>query len=443
MASVPDREVIAVHGSISDWIEPWYGAYAILGALASGLAGISIPLIVIGGGGNPLQAGAAIAVQNIGALFAPLWGTVADRRRAYRTVFFTGFILIGTSFLGFTVLDGLPAWLVCAFLLGFGTGASNTIASLFVVEFTPKDEWAQRISWLQTFNAAGSVLGIAIAGRLTPHIGTLIAAMSVIPAIILGGHGLPVRKEHFTTPRLHLSGSELTHLLRRAGPNCAPVVANLRRPHRSELAVLGQELTSAFGLFLISWFLFSLAITSFGALFPMLMLRSFGLTVAQSSTLMSVAIAASIPLYNVSGRLAARFGPERMLSVGIGTRMICLAGLALLAYFHPTRTALPVILQFAVYQSIWPLLSVVSNELAASLAPSGEGAAMGLFNAVGSCAAALGAVLGGKVADKFGYPAVSLFATFGALLALAFGGMLIRTRARATKRSSLKPEGAV
>jgi len=29
------HQVIAVRGSFSRWIEPWYGAYAILGALAS------------------------------------------------------------------------------------------------------------------------------------------------------------------------------------------------------------------------------------------------------------------------------------------------------------------------------------------------------------------------------------------------------------------------
>jgi hypothetical protein len=85
-AQGPDREVIAVRGNVNTWIEPWYGAYAILGALTSGLAIISVPLVVTNGGGTALQIGTAIAVQNLGALFAPLWGTVADRTRAYRAV---------------------------------------------------------------------------------------------------------------------------------------------------------------------------------------------------------------------------------------------------------------------------------------------------------------------------------------------------------------------
>ena len=105
-----------------------------------------------------------------------------------------------------------------------------------------------------------------------------------------------------------------------------------------------------------------------------------------------------------------------------------LAGLAVVAYLlHPGVAILPVIVLFGVYQGIWPLLSVASNDLAAGLAPFGEGAAMGLFNAVAAIASAVGAIVGGKVADKFGYPAVSIFAALGALLALACVTVLVRT----------------
>jgi predicted MFS family arabinose efflux permease len=90
---------------------------------------------------------------------------------------------------------------------------------------------------------------------------------------------------------------------------------------------------------------------------------------------------------------------------------------------------LPVLFMFGLYQGIWPLLSVASNDLAAELAPFGEGAAMGLFNAVAAIASAVGAIAGGKVADMFGYPAVSLFAAVGALLALGCAAALTRRRA--------------
>jgi MFS family permease len=398
----PAREVIATD-NIKRWIEPWYGAYAILGALASGLAVIAIPLVVTDGGGGATEIGTAIAAQNIGALFAPVWGTIADRTKAYRAIFFLGFILIGLGFLALSAFGGLAAWAGGAFLIGFGTGASNTVASLFVVEFTPPAEWGPRISWMQTFNAAGSVLGMALAGLLAPRLDTLLAALLVIPAIV--------------------------HLLHRSGPNAASVVAAVHRPRMGELLnTLRTAMRTGFGLFLAAWFLFSLAVSSFASLYPVLMAKSYGIEVAQSALLMSIATALSIPLYNYAGRLVTRRGPAFTLGIGIGGRMLGLAGLGAVAFMHVGWAMLPVILLFGLYQGIWPLLSVAANDLAAGLAPFGEGAAMGLFNAAAAIASAAGAIAGGAVADRFGYGAVSLFAATVALLALAFVLPLSRGR---------------
>lgn len=415
----PDREVIATRGNIMHWIEPWYGAYAILGALASGLAVIAIPLVVSGGGGSATEIGTAIAAQNIGALFAPVWGSMADRSKSYRVIFFLGFILIGMGFLDLSALHGLAAWSAGAFLIGFGTGASNTVASLFVVEFTPQAEWGPRISWMQTFNAAGSVLGMALAGLLAPRLDTLLAALLVIPAIVMGRRGLPVPRSRLHIPRPSLHPSQLVHLLHRCGPNAVSVVAAIHRPRIGDFRAIRIAMTTGFGLFLTAWFLFSLAVSSFASLYPVLMEKSFNIAVAQSSLLMSIATALSIPLYNYAGQLVTRRGPAITLGLGIGGRMIGLAGLGIVAFLHVGWAILPVIILFGLYQGIWPLLSVASNELAAGLAPFGEGAAMGLFNATAAIASAVGAVAGGAVADRFGYGAVSLFAAAVALLAMA------------------------
>ena len=86
------------------WIEPWYVAYAILGALASGSAVILIPLAVFSRGGSVTQTGAAIAAQNVGALFAPFWGWASDRFKDYRPIFFGGFLLIGAGFVSFALI---------------------------------------------------------------------------------------------------------------------------------------------------------------------------------------------------------------------------------------------------------------------------------------------------------------------------------------------------
>jgi MFS family permease len=196
--------------------------------------------VVTNSGGSSTQLGAAIAGLNVGALFAPIWGWAADRSMAYRAIFFSGFMLIAAGFLGFTVMRGFGAWLVSAFLVGFGTGASNTVASLFVVEFTPESEWSQRISWLQTFNALGAILGMAIAGLLQPAFGTFVAALLVIPAIIVGGQGI--------WPLLSVASNDLAAELAPIGKGTRMGLFNAAAAAASALgAITGGAVADRFG----------------------------------------------------------------------------------------------------------------------------------------------------------------------------------------------------
>jgi DHA1 family tetracycline resistance protein-like MFS transporter len=415
---ISKTQVIPTGNNVLHWIEPWYVAYAILGALASGAAVILIPLMVVERGGTAIQIGMAIAAQNCGAFSAPLWGWISDKSKAYRLVFFGGFLLIAAGFIGFALINSRIVWIVGSFFIGFGTAASNTVASLFVVEFTPAKEWSQRISWLQTFNAIGSVLGMAGAGLLHPELGMLLAAALVVPALLVGGVGLPVVGGRFHTP--DISREKLALLARRIEPLTGSVVSHLHALHLSDFnKSFRAACSSSFGIFLTGWFFFSFGVSSFSSLYPVLMSKSFGMSVKWSCLVMSIATAGSIALYNVAGRLTTRSGPASILSIGIAVRTITLVGLGALGLAHLRSPLLPAILLFGLFQGIWPLLSVASNDLSAALAPCGEGVAMGLFSAAAAIASAGGAITGGAIADRLGYPSVSLFAAVGTAISFA------------------------
>ena len=417
LASPSPHQIIAVRGPFWRWISPWYGAYAILGATTSGLAALLIPLVIDRVGGSATVIGAAVAAQNIGAVSAPIWGELADRRRAYHAIFFSGFLVIALGFLGFSLLSGFGVWVVSAYLIGLGTGASNTVASLFVFEFTPKSEWSQRISWLQTFNACGSVLGMAAAGFLEPRVGMALAALLALPAIAIGRRGLPPPRVPPHTPHV-LNGKELTALVRRGGPRAAVLHMHRWRPTHL-LRVGAGDLASPFGLFLLGWFAYTLGVSSFGSLYPVLMRKNFAVPTKPAAMLISIATAVSIPLYNLAGRFAARYGAPIELAAGYTVRLLAMAGMAVLAYYRPLFSFSGAIVIFAMYEGIWPSLSVASNDLVGFLAPFGEGPAMGLFNAIGAIASAFGALAGGTIADHFGYSAVPLFAAFAIAAALS------------------------
>ncbi len=418
-AAAAARAAVIPFREVRRWIQPWYVAYAILGSLVSGAAIILIPVVIVDHGGSAIQIGAAVALLNFGMLFAPFWGWLADRFKDYRAIFFGGFLLIASGFALLAALHGPRAWFTSPFLIGLGAGASNTVAGLFVVEFTPEDEWAHRISWLQTFNALGVITGTAFGGLLRPQMGLVAAALLVLPALLVGGWGLPVPggRKHLLrfdelTPEHHAT------VVRRFEPLACTVMVRLFRARFRDAATVPAALCTPFGLLLISWFLFSLAVSAFSTLYPVLMRSQFHLSVAHASMLLSVATALSLPLYNYAGRITTQRNPARVLAVGVAVRFFVLLALGLLGLFRVPSAILPAILLFAAFQGIWPVISVASNDLAAELAPFGKGAAMGLFNAAAAVASAAGAIAGGAMADRFGYSSASLLAAAGAALAL-------------------------
>ena len=252
----------------------------------------------------------------------------------------------------------------------------------------------------------------------------LLSACLVVPALLVGGWGLPVPGGKFHVPHVEATRALLASVARRV----EPLTGWLHPFHFSDLKEIGTVFATSFGVFLTAWFFLSFAISSFSSLYPVLMLKSFGLTVAKSSLLISVATALSIPLYNFAGRLTNRRGPTFVLSIGIAVRFLALAGLWLVGIFHLASPLLLVVVLFGSFQGIWPLLSVASNDLSAALAPFGKGAALGLFNAAAAIASAGGAIAGGAVAGRFGYPSASLFAACGTVVALACVFSLNRRR---------------
>jgi MFS family permease len=422
-----ERRIIPMEGALRRWVRPWYVAYAILGVLASGLAAILIPLVIDAAHGSAGQIGLVVATLNVGVLFSPFWGMIADRTKAYRLVFLAGFLLLAAGFSVFGVLSGSAAWFVGAFVIGLGVGAANTVAGLFIVEFTPKAEWNQRISWLQTFSALGQISGLLLAGLLMPRPGMLLGAALVLPAMLFAGRGLPVPGGRFHLPQVRLHRSDIGNVVRLGEPLASSLFHHLYLPRSVHLASLRPAFSSPFGAFLVGWFMLSIASSAFFSLYPLLMAKGFGISPASCSTLYAASAALSIPLYNFAGRWAVRFGPARVLLAGLGARLIAFSGLAAVAFLHPPFVALCVVVLFALMQGVWPLLAVASTDMAAALATFGQGAAMGLFNATAAIASALGAVVGGVIAGRFGYPSICLFAAAAVLVALFFLVGLART----------------
>lgn len=396
-------------------VELWYLAYALLGATMAGLAPILLPLTV-SRSGNAADVGLAMAAFNLGGLTAPVWGSLADRYRLHRRLLAGGLAVtaVGLAVFGFATVP--LAWFSLALLTSIGAAASATVANLFIVEAHPQSEWDERIGWLQTFYGAGLVVGLSLAGVLSQvdlRGGVWVAAALTAAAILPGWLATHTPTE-LLTPRPVLLHPARQGEWAHGSPQ--------RLFHHVNLTALKQSrsaLLSPFGLFLLTWLLSFGGAAALFSLYPVWMQQVFAIEPGLSSLAFAVAAGLGLALYAPAGVWSEHAGPNRVLKIGMGLRLIAFLSLSILALTHSNLTGWLALSSFAIIVLAWSLLSVSGTAITARIAPVGEGPGMGIFNGITAIAGVAGAALGGWMAGRLGYAAVSVFAAVGAACGLS------------------------
>ncbi len=400
-------------------IERWYAAYGLLGAALGGLAPILLPLDVSRRGGAT-EIGLVMAALNLGGLTAPAWGALADRSRRYRTLLISGMACNAVGLVGFALVRTTGGWFALALLQGAGGAAAATVANLFVVERHPRAEWDARIGWLQTFFGGGQVLGLAIAGAF----GQALTRPGLAVAAALAGVGA-------------LAGLLAPSVGRAVGPAVRPALPRPPRRaewppaspqhhyHRLPLSARGgwRELRGAidarFGRFLLGWSLAYAGSAAVFAVYPVLMRQVYGVAPGLSSPAFALAAGLGLLLYSPAGAWSGRAGASRVVKLGLAGRVLAFGAMYVLGFAAFGGRGWPAMAAFLVVVLCWSLISVGGTALTARLAPSGEGAGMGVFNASTSLSGVLGAVLAGWAGGRFGYNTASAIAMAGVAAGLA------------------------
>ena len=311
----------------------------------------------------------------------------------------------------------LPLKAVLAAILGLGFAAANTVANMFIVEVRPPDEWDARIGALQAFSGLGQVVGLLLAGFIGGRYAlayavaaALVAAAVPIAWLTLRGIQVPVPRDAAAAhPPLGGEGwagspQRLFHI-----------------PTWRGLRTLLRELEMPFARLMIVWFVAFIAISAVLTMFPLALIRAFGVSTGLPATTYAFAAAASLAMYPLAARHRKRRGARLVL------RWVCRTGHRhsdpvhrILARMADVPLALA---GFVVLVVAWPLLGVSGTALAAQLAPGEKGEALGLFNASASLAGAVGAFIGGWAMEIVGYGTVCLAgAVVVALAAMCSGG---------------------
>jgi MFS family permease len=348
-------------------------------------------------------------------MLAPLMGVITDRTGQHRLFYLSGYVLLAVGLALFPFTQLLWFWMGLAFLQGVGSGTSNTVAAMFIVEYNPKSEWDARIGWLQTFYGVGQAAGLGLASILQarPEIGLLVSAGLMAPAILLGARGLPPSHAHQKPEKTEFS----RHLHR-------PPRTVYSTLHRYEGAVwkslrrLFQEWRSRFGVYIAGWFFVMLATWLIGALFPLLMKGAFNISYSRSALYYAFGAVIGIFAYTPSGTLGKRIGDGWVVIIGTIMTVISLAALSTLAYLHSGLNQWLVPVMYILIPIAWSPLIVGGTAWAAQLATFEEGEALGSYNATTAVAAVVAAFGAGLLAHNFGYGMILVVATVASVLAV-------------------------
>jgi MFS transporter, DHA1 family, tetracycline resistance protein len=368
-----------------------------------------MPLIV-STTGSPALVGTVMGAYGLSGLTAPLWGGLADRFHMFRWMMIGGSGAAALGLLLFALSHTPSIWILLALAINASAACTATVANLLVVEFHPQEEWDRRLSWLQTFFTGGQVLGLLFAAALTSvgdyRWGLTLAAASYALGGFVGWLTFSAR-----TPRVT------------AGPR--PVLATpvvhpehvMSSPHHvfhfptlNTLRSLKPLVASRFGLWMLVGTTASVGASCFFALYPVLMRDLYSIDATLSSLAYAVAAALSMRFYPPAGKLSHKIGPVRAIRLGYVIRVGAFLALFELGLAHrggPHWFALPL---FTVVVASYPPIGVGSATLTPQLSPIAAGEGIGLFNATTAIAAAIGAHLGGWLAEHVGFSRVPLVA---------------------------------
>jgi len=413
--------------SLFRYSEPWYAGYAFQGAVVFGMGGILMP-IVVSSSGTATMAGTVIAFFYIGQTLAPVIGRITDRMGLHKLSYLAGYVLLALGLGLFPFTSVLWFWIVLAFIQGVGSGATNTVAAMFIVEFRPKEEWDRRIGWLQTFYGIGQCGGLILVSILQsrPELGLVTAACLMLPGLLLGSRRLPA-----TRVRIESTQPVFEHRLHRPHRSVSSSLAYYYSSFGQSARRLNKEWFSAYGLFILGWFFVMLATWLLGTLFPLVMKEALNVSYRMSSLYYAIGAAVGIFAYVPAGTLGKKIGDGWVVVIGALMTVMSLGAMALLAYFKPWFSPWLTPLVYIPIPIAWSPLMVGGTAWAAQLATFEEGEALGIFNAAAAISSVISAFGAGLLGHHLGYGAVLLAGTVCSTVSVVCFAPLLLKRTRA------------
>lgn len=188
---------------------------------------------------------------------------------------------------------------------------------------------------------------------------------------------------------------------------------------------LGTILLTTFGLFLLATAINGMGQSVLESQYPNYMQRVFNINPALSATALSVTAVVNLLIISAAGSWMAKKGPNPVFMTSLLMRLAAAVILIVLAMVGNVPAILPLAMYIILLVGIaW--VDLAGPALAGRLSVAGIGATQGLLMGSLALGAFFGALLGGWMAENFGFAVLPWLTAIGVGIAIALGYLAIR-----------------
>jgi predicted MFS family arabinose efflux permease len=384
--------------------EWWMLANFAVGAGYSAFVSLLIPPFVKEVTGDAAAAGVVMAIIALGALLGPALGSFADKYSAHRLLLVLG---VGGMALAFVMLaissEQTELYAVDAIVMGVGVAAVSAVGPVFIVGARLSQETEAK--QLTTFSlmmpagqlAGGMLLAAVTSWTFTQRFWLAAAVMGVAWVFVWLTSAMPNRR------------------LQAAIASQEPTDAEAAKEARK--ASLKQVFFSLFGVYILVLTLSSIANNGVNSQIANIMPNVYGMDEQTTSGMIGLAGLLNLILFFPAGRWMGRRGGFSPFTAGIVARLVAAIGMAAVGAALDNAVLLGAAFMQLMYNAA-PFVRLAQPNLAVRYATFPAGQASGWVIAASAVGAFLGSVLGGFLADEFGFNAINWMAAVAAGLSV-------------------------